>query len=73
MKIAITVGVDAKGQAKIIPGPDVPRAEQRKSFKSLKAAGLGDKWAAIIFADGPHVVRSKTPPPPPAKEPTGKK
>lgn len=66
MKVAFTIGIDAAGKASIISGIDVPRFEQRKAFKLLKADKLAGKWNVVVFADDPYVLRAKTQPTPPA-------
>lgn len=71
MKVAFTIGIDDAGKASIISGIDVPRFEQRKAFKTLRADKLSvSKWRAVVFADDPYVLRAKpttTPEPLPEK------
>jgi hypothetical protein len=59
MKVAFTIGIDAAGKPSIISGIDVPRFEQRKAFKLMKADKLAGKWNAVVFADDPYVLRAK--------------
>lgn len=49
MKKAITVGVDEKGAAKLLAGPDIPFVDQRKKFSAMRTGALPKGIASVEF------------------------